>query len=208
MRHLVEQVRRNGPLWLFSAFCFESANHQLLSALSGTIKNPEKMVERFLNYQNSVDELKVSGDNKNKCLENFTKMSQEVNVFCHERNAESKFSRFVNDKGKKFCSLSYTRLNDNLGESVVQLKDEKFVQVQCFVKIEGIIYAVVRYFLDVAILNVIPDHHIFPYNFCFELSTLGPLDLCLVENLLYKSIVCPLPNVLKVSVIREGFEHN
>ena len=109
---------------------------------------------------------------------------------------------------RKFCSPSCTRPNDNLGESVVQLKDEKFVQVQCFVKIEGIIFAVVRCFLNVAILNVIPDHLIFPYNFCFELSTLGPLDLCLVENLLYKSIVCPLPNVLKVSVIREGFKHN
>ena len=107
MRHLVEQVRRNGPLWLFSAFCFESANHQLLSALSGTIKKPEKMVERFLNYQNSVDELRVSGDNINKCLEDFTKMSQEVNVFCHERNAESKFSRFVNDKEKILFSFVY-----------------------------------------------------------------------------------------------------
>ena len=42
MRHLVEQVRQKGPFWVFSAFCFESANHQLLSALSGTIMNPEK----------------------------------------------------------------------------------------------------------------------------------------------------------------------
>ena len=33
IRHLGEQVRRNGPLWLFSAFCFESANHNLLSAV-------------------------------------------------------------------------------------------------------------------------------------------------------------------------------
>ena len=38
MRNLCEQVRRNGSLWLFSAFCFESANHNLLSAVQGTIK--------------------------------------------------------------------------------------------------------------------------------------------------------------------------
>ena len=72
MRHLVEQFRKYVPLWRFSAFYFESANHQLLTALSRTLKNPETMCERFLNYQNSVDELRVSGDNKNKCLENFT----------------------------------------------------------------------------------------------------------------------------------------
>ena len=44
MCHLVEQIHRNGPLWLFFAFCFESANHQLLSALSRKMKNPENLL--------------------------------------------------------------------------------------------------------------------------------------------------------------------
>ena len=56
MRHLVERVKRNGPQWLFSAFCFKSANHSLISAVSGTIKTPEKIVERFLENQVSYDE--------------------------------------------------------------------------------------------------------------------------------------------------------
>ena len=80
MRHLVEQVRRNGPLWLFSAFCFESANHQLLSALSGTIKNPEKMVDRFLKHQNSLDELDIITSVKVSCIESFTKLAGELKI--------------------------------------------------------------------------------------------------------------------------------
>ena len=35
MRHLSEQVKRIGPLWFSSAFCFEFANHCLLSAVRG-----------------------------------------------------------------------------------------------------------------------------------------------------------------------------
>ena len=42
MRQLVEQVKRKGSLFLFPAFCFKSANHILLSAISGTIRNPKK----------------------------------------------------------------------------------------------------------------------------------------------------------------------
>ena len=51
MRHLVEQVRRIGPLCLFSAFAFESAHRELLTGACGTIKNPKNSVERFLKRQ-------------------------------------------------------------------------------------------------------------------------------------------------------------
>ena len=67
MRHLVEQVKRNGPLWQFSAFGFESANHNLLSAVSGTIKNPQNIAERFLRHQSAFEShfYKTSTSNKN-----------------------------------------------------------------------------------------------------------------------------------------------
>ena len=55
MRHLCEQVKRNGPLWCFSAFCLESANHGLLRAVQGTIKEPEAIVEQFGRHQASFD---------------------------------------------------------------------------------------------------------------------------------------------------------
>ena len=51
MRHLVEQVRRIGPLWLFSAFAFESAHRELLTGACGTIKIPKNLAERFLKRQ-------------------------------------------------------------------------------------------------------------------------------------------------------------
>ena len=146
MRHLVEQVRRNGPLWLFSAFCFESANHQLVSALSGTIKNPEKIVDRFLRHQNFLDELDIIISVKVSCIESFTKLAGKIKTYCEEKNATKIFARYVNDVGKKFSPLSYTRLNDNVSESVVQLKDKKFVQTRCFAKIEDNIYAALRYY--------------------------------------------------------------
>ena len=85
MPHLVEQVHRNGPLWFFSGFCSESANHQLLPALSGTIKNPEKMVDRFLKQQNFLDELDVITSVKVSCIENFTKLAAEIKICCAEK---------------------------------------------------------------------------------------------------------------------------
>ena len=47
LRHLCDQVNRIGPLWICSAFAFESANHSLLRTLSGTTKRPERIVEVF-----------------------------------------------------------------------------------------------------------------------------------------------------------------
>ena len=48
LRHLANQVKKFGPLWLYSAFSYESANHLLLRTVSGLIKNPETIVEKFL----------------------------------------------------------------------------------------------------------------------------------------------------------------
>ena len=50
LRHLCDQVTRVGPLWNCSAFAFESANHYLLRALSGTVKRPEKVPEEQVFY--------------------------------------------------------------------------------------------------------------------------------------------------------------
>ena len=133
MRHLIEQVRRNGPLWLFSAFCFESANHHLLSALSGTIKNPEKIVDSFFKHQASYDELwQAEKSSKIACLTNFNKISDLVKKFCDEQKVELVFSRYLGNK--KFSSLSYSRLNDNLGECIIMLKNDNFVLLECFAR--------------------------------------------------------------------------
>ena len=80
MRHLCEQVKRNGPLWCFSAFCFESANHGLLSAVQGTVKEPQAIVEQFVKHQASFDKMPVKSSEK--YLKGFTVLSEDVENFC------------------------------------------------------------------------------------------------------------------------------
>ena len=117
------------------------------------------------------------------------------------------FARYVNDVGKNFCSLSYTRLNDNVSESVVQLKDKKNVQIQCFAKMENDLYAVVKYYTNVLKLNILPESVSSFCEFCYEVKDLGPLESWSVTNLCYKVVALPVCEGLKISVMKEGFEH-
>ena len=206
MRHLIEQVKRNGPLWLFSAFCFESANHHLLSALSGTVKNPEKIVDRFLRHQISFAEMQIS-DKKLKVnfLTNFTKVTEEVRAFCLEQKMDLIFSRYCGEK--KFCSNSYSRLNGNLGESVLMLSNGNLISLECFANRTGISYAVVRQFESVEEIKLgLLKETSFAY--IFKLSGLGDLRLIKVDDLKFKTIFYPNGKILHVSVMKEGFEHN
>ena len=52
--------KKIGPLWMVSAFSFESAKHMLIRTVKGTLKNPEKIVEKFLSKQSMQDETKNS----------------------------------------------------------------------------------------------------------------------------------------------------
>ena len=76
----------------------------------------------------------------------------------------------MNDSGKNFCSLSYTRLNDNFSESVVQLKDKKFVLIQGFAKIKDDKNAVVRYYTNISNLDIIPESVTSFFEFCYEVK--------------------------------------
>ena len=81
MRHLSAQVKRNGPLWCPSAFCFQSANYCLLSAVQGTKKEPEAIVEQFIKYQASYDRQRATSE---KCLRGFTVVSDSAKTFCDD----------------------------------------------------------------------------------------------------------------------------
>ena len=87
MRHLCDQVERLGPLWNCSAFGFESANHFLIRALSGTIKTPESIVEIFIKNKWTLEDL------------------EKKRVDWKRPN----FGRFQTTKCLYFCSKSYTR---------------------------------------------------------------------------------------------------
>ena len=88
MRHLPEQVRRNGPLWFFSACAFESANHHSIAAVSGTIKTPEKIVERFIRRQN------INLGKSTKLEKRYTQVAVEKRNFCHDLEIDF-FGRYL-----------------------------------------------------------------------------------------------------------------
>ena len=126
MRHLCDQVRRTGPLWNCSGFGFESANHFLLRALSGTIKRPERITDQFLKYkwQLADEKLQRGRDSLQQFNENhyaaLTVLSVECELFC--RSFEDNFvalGRYKNESGTIFYSMSYPRLKENLANCVV-----------------------------------------------------------------------------------------
>ena len=87
MRHLCEQVRRNGPLWLFSAFCFESANHNLISDVQGTKKEPESIVQQFIKHQAALTcTIIIQAE---KYLKGLTSVGDETLRFCDNKNISS-----------------------------------------------------------------------------------------------------------------------
>ena len=65
------------------------------------MKNPEKMFDRFLKHQNSLDELDIITSVKVSCIESFTKLAGEIKIYCEEKNATKTFARYVNDVEKK-----------------------------------------------------------------------------------------------------------
>ena len=93
-------------------------------------------------------------------------------------------------------------------ECVGQLKDGKFAQFWCFFKIEAIIYANIKFYLLIAEFNVFTETLNVSNFFCYEISTLGQLDLCAAENFWNKAIICPTSSGMKVSIVRQGIEHN
>ena len=130
MRHLCEQVRRIGPLRLFSAFRFESANHGLLSAVQGTNKKQESIVEQFIKHQTAVS--KAPMISRENCLKGLTVVDDKVKTFCQEKNVDFFFSRFKNFSGQCFASISYSRIGNNLGDCLFQLSDGRFFRVETY----------------------------------------------------------------------------
>ena len=103
LRHLPTQVKDFGPLWLYSAFSYESANHLLIRTVSGSIKTPEKFVDNFLFSQfNETSSHSKSGINADL----YTKLSQEALEFAKVNRLWNFHSRF--DNGTIFTSEAYT----------------------------------------------------------------------------------------------------
>ena len=203
MRHLCEQVRRNGPLWLFSAFCFESANHGLLSAKQGSIKKPESIVEQFVKHQAAVSNAQTN--EREACLKGLTVVDDEVKLFCKNENADFFFSRFKNS-GQCFASLSYSRIGNNLGDCLFQLADERFFRVETYFSCNERTFAVGRATKNANEIDFPKIQN--STGFFYELFGLEPLEIISTRIIKYKTVVSVQDATILVSVLKEGFEHN
>ena len=204
MRHLAEQVRRSGPLWMFSAFCFESANHGLLSAVQGTVKGPEAIVEHFIKHQASFDD--IIHEKHEQCLKGLTLVTDDIKKFCQDKNVEFFFSRYVTPYGQCFASLSYSRIGKNLGECILWLSDSRFFRVETYFSNDDGILAVGKAAKYCRESNILGKQNSF--GFIFELFGLNDLEIITVKNICNKTVVLNEENQVFVSSIREGFEHN
>ena len=204
MRHLCEQVKRNGPLWFFSAFCFESANHHLLSAVQGTVKEPQAIVEQFIKHQVAVG--KVERSDTYKCLKGLTSVDNETIKYCQEFHVDFFFSRYINGRGQCFGSLSYTRVGQNLSECIFQLSDGRFFFVRTYFSGPEGNFAVGRYSKYANEVDM--THSNKSFGFFFELFGLGSWGKVNVYEIKYKTVVLREDSLTLVSVIKEGFEHN
>ena len=185
MRHLAEQVRRSGPLWMFSAFCFESANHGLLSAVQGTIKGPEAIVENFIKHQASFDD--IIHEKHEQCLKGLTIVTDDIKKFCQDKNVEFFFSRYVTPYGQCFASLCYSRIGNNFGECILCLSDSRFFRVETYFSNDDGIFAVGKAAKYCRESNILGKQNSF--GFIFELFGLNVLEIIPVKNICNKTVV-------------------
>ena len=204
MRHLGEQVRRNGPQWLFSAFCFESANHNLLSAVQGTIKEPENIIERFVKHQAATSSAIV--ESTEKCLKGLTDVDAEVKLFCEKFGVKFFFSRFVSSDGQCFASLSYSRLGDNLGDCLFQLKDGRFFRVTVFFSNSDGNFAVGK--SAKVVKELFFDEKMPNCGFFMSCLALEPWKKSVLPTFAISLWFWSKKIFLVLSLMREGFEHN
>ena len=112
----------------------------------------------------------------------------------------------MNKSSLCFASLSYSRLNNNLGECVIQLSDGRFFRVSTYCSISFVSYAVGRPATGARDINLSGTSD----KFCliYELFGLGSIEMVLTCILKHKTLVFVEQNFLIVSVLREGFKHN
>ena len=183
MRHLCDQVRRLGSLWNTSAFSYESINHFLVKNVAGTVKSPEAIVEAFLKSK----EVFMCDDTEAdfETLNNFSKVSTDCHNFCKIfPGPQGFFGRFLTPDGVILSSLSYSRLNDNVSNCVIQTRSGFFVQVECYLSIESTLFAIVRAFRNVNTFDELPRS--LQTNFLYRLEDLGQLERINTDQLAYK----------------------
>ena len=115
------------------------------------------------------------------------------------------FSRFKNS-GKYFFSLSYSRIENNLGVCIFQLADERFFRVEIYFSCNEKNCALRRAAKNSNEIDF-PKFQIFT-GFFYELFGLELLEIISTRSNKYKTVVSVHDATILVSVLKEGFEHN
>ena len=204
VRHLPEQVKMLGPLWLHSAFSYESANHMLIRTVKGSIKQPDKIVYNFLTSQFCEQN---SSDCKTINTELYTKLSAECLHFATVNDLNSFRGRHF--KNFLFTSESFTYKKSNLSNSFAQLSSGEFVKIEFFAKNPNQALVVIVRLLKNKKLKMFFEDLDDKLVYLYRLSDPSDLTIKAVEDLKWKCVVYEeKERIFLVSVMREGFEHN
>lgn len=216
--HMVESVRKNGPLWANSTFAFESNIYQLRQLVNGqngmdkqmSRKHLEKLHFKTGNVDYSTEEIENYCSNlfANKRLSTFVNYGDQGEVvFVGKgflKNIDGTRARVYKKciyKHKVFHSMKYTRAQ-RTNDSTVKLADSDFGQIMNILSIDEQCYFQVSR-IDVFEENPFYVDHIKKIrseNFCeYRIIAISDvkckLNLLNVQNARY---LCELPNDFEI----------
>ena len=85
------------------------------------------------------------------------------------------------------------------------MSDSTFGQIETFVERQGKFWAIIRHFLSTENMLLMSECN----RFFFSLGKLGDFQKVDIEDLIFKRVVLVDDNKdIRVSVMREGFDHN
>lgn len=220
--HLMQSVRKSGPLWATSTFPYESNMFNFKKYVNGPKGVQNQIIEnhlRFMKYKNSITNAALNTDDSYQYYKNWFEYrrlthcteyksdiifpGQDILLNSIKNNAEqsllrSEFNRCV-FRGTVFHSTLYSR-PQKTDDTVVQLKDNTIVQIVKFEYIQRRYCMKVRQLVVSSIGESVPMLHL--------MKVVGKKDpiITLIDEIKCKMIhidvgecyVCALPNMIEI----------
>lgn len=229
LRHLPWQVRTSGPLWGFSAFGYESANHFLKMPLTGTRNQAILMGKRYLLRQECamISVLKDPLESfirqtllKEKPplnVQRFTQTSPAVDIriaqqacgwLCSEHVVHGRLEH----GNHQLHSIGYSRRREN-NDSIVGFVENGlrcYGEIQIFVTFNSICMALINkftisqpYLPNFAYVIVPPEFYVLIHTVDYQSVWIGASDI-----IRKCCVISKQTNYMVVAPICEMFEHN
>ena len=229
LRYLVLQVREGGPVWVSSAFGFESANHYLKMPFTGTRNHAILISKRYLLRQDAIGATvkKDSMENfikfrlkKEKLISDFERMTiirpdiaQHITVMASTWLSDNHSVHGRLQHGLyQLHSISYSRRRSS-SDSVVSFLNAGLTcygEIEVFVTINGICFALIKQFNCEPRFSDFEDV-IVPSGFYVFVEDANAFQLVWIisSNIVTKCCVLSRPaGHMVLSPIFEMFEHN